>query len=52
MRLVRSIVAAEILSVGEAMDKGKILKSIISSIINANIKLLVANDSKDLFNSL
>ena len=51
-RPVRSIGAAEILAVGEAIDEGKILKSVVSSIVNANVKLLVATDSKDLFNAL
>ena len=51
-RPVRSIGAAEILAVGEAVDEGKTLKSAVSTILGINVKLLVATDSKDLFNSL
>ena len=49
---VRSIGAAEILAVGEAVDEGKTLKSAVSAILGINVKLLVATESKDLFNSL
>lgn len=51
-RPVRSIGAAEILAVGEAIDEGKLIKSAVSHALCANVKLLVATDSKDLFNSL
>ena len=51
-RPVRSIGAAEILAVGEAVDEGKIIKSVTSAIFGINVKLLVATDSKDLFNAL
>ena len=51
-RPVKSIGSAEVLAVGEAIDEGKILKSVVSTIIGVNVKLLVATDSKDLFNSL
>ena len=51
-RPVRSIGAAEILAVGEAVDEGKVIKSVTSNLLGTNVKLLVATDSKDLFNAL
>ena len=44
--------AAEILAVGEAIYERKLIKSSFSHSLCANVNLLVATDSKDLFNSL
>ena len=49
---MRSIGTAKILAVGEAVDEGKIIKSVRITILGITVKLLVATDSKDLFNSL
>ena len=51
-RPVKSIGAAEILPVGEAIDEGKVLKSAISVHIGQKLQLVVITDSKYLFNSL
>lgn len=51
-RPVESIGSAEILAVGEAIDDRKILKSTISIILNIEVKLIIATDSKDLFTFL
>ena len=49
---MRSTAAAEVLAVGEGLDEGKVIKSVISLVLNHSVKLLVATDSKDLFTSL
>lgn len=51
-RPIRSTAAAEILAVGEGIDEGKVIKSIMQMIFNRKIKLMVITDSKDLFTSL
>ena len=50
-RPVRSIGAAEILAAGEAIDEGKVIKSVIAKVHNFNPDLIVVVDSKDLFTS-
>lgn len=51
-RPVKSIGAAEIMAVGEAIDDGKVLKSALSTILGFKLQLTVITDSKDLYTSL
>ncbi len=51
-RPVKSTPAAEILACSEAIDEGKVLKSVFSKILRISIKLIVVVDSKDLYTSL
>lgn len=51
-RPVKSIGAAEILAAGEAIDEGKVLAKAYEVLLGMNIDLLIAVDSKDLFETL
>ena len=50
-RPVKSIGAAETLAAGEAIDEGKILARVYSKLFGMQVKLSVALDTKDLYNS-
>lgn len=51
-RPVKSVGAAEILAAGEAIDEGKIIAQAYSILLGMKMDLLIALDSKDLFQSL
>lgn len=51
-RPVRSIGAAEIIAVGEAIDDGKTLKSALTALLGISVQLVVVTDSKDMYTSL
>ena len=51
-RPVRSIASGEVLAVGSAIDKGKILSRTFSKLFKTYVPLSVVVDSKDLFTSL
>lgn len=51
-RPVKSIGAAEILAAGEAIDEGKVLANAYKALLGINVELLIALDSKDLFETL
>lgn len=51
-RPVKSVGAAEILAAGEAFDEGKIIAQAYSTLLGQKIDLIVALDSKYLFQSL
>lgn len=48
-RPVRSVYAAEILAVGEAIDEGKNIAHAYNKLLGRKVDLLIALDSKDLF---
>lgn len=49
---VRSIAAGGTLAAGEAIDDGTVLKRVYSMLIDIDVELIVALDSRDLFSSL
>ena len=51
-RSVKSIGDAEILAAGETIDEGKVLANAYRELLHMEIELLVALDSKDLFETL
>lgn len=51
-RPVRSVGAAEILAAGEAIDEGKTIAHAYSILLGQHVDLIIAVDSKDLFQSL
>lgn len=51
-RPVRSIGAAELLAVGEAIDEGKILTRTVAMILDVNVPLLISQGSKDFLTCL
>lgn len=51
-RPVKSIGAAETLSAGEAIDEGKLLAKTFEFLLNVQVPLWIAVDSKDLFTTL
>lgn len=51
-RPVKSIGSAEILSAGEAIGEGKFQVQVISTLLGINSDLIIALDTKNLYNSL
>lgn len=51
-RPVKSIGAAEILAAGQAIDEGKVLASAYHILLGVQVDLVIALDSKDLFETL
>lgn len=49
---VKSVGAAKILTAGEAIDEGKILKSVLSILLVAHLRLFVSLGSRNFFSSL
>lgn len=51
-RPVKSIGAAEILAAGAAIDEGKLVRKAFQKLLNVDVTLSIAVDSKDLFTTL
>ena len=49
---MKSVGAAKILAAGEAIDEGKMLRLILSTLLPVDIGFMLVVDSRDLFNSL
>lgn len=49
---VKSIRSAEMFATGEAIDERKVLVQVMSTLLGTNLDLIIALDTKDLYNSL
>lgn len=51
-RPVKSVASAEILAAGEPVDEGKLLRKAFDNLLGIDVELVIALDSKDLFDTL